>query len=282
MRRNQIITTLTLTLLLAGWIGAEENAEPKLGPIALPELELPELSTTLESETTQIDEPSESLARLVVRDFKNLFTRTESAVIVGVGASAAWAANQFDDRVATGSLNSESGGSPTLDKLFESGELAGDGYVQIGGAVATYGLGKLFRQSAVTELGRDLVRAQLLTGVMTVSIKTAAGRTRPDGGSQTSFPSGHTSSSFATATVLQRRYGWGVGIPSYAFAGYVAASRINENRHFLSDVIFGAALGILGGRTVTVDLVSERFALSPLVVPGGGGVQLTWVGGGAR
>jgi hypothetical protein len=81
---------------------------------------------------------------------------------------------------------------------------------------------------------------------------------------------------FATATVLQRRYGWKVGIPAYGFAAYVAASRLSENKHFLSDVILGAAIGIMGGRTVTVGRGPVRFVLSPMIPPGGGvGIQAT-------
>jgi hypothetical protein len=65
-----------------------------------------------------------------------------------------------------------------------------------------------------------------------------------------SFPSGHSASSFATAAVLQRHFGWKVGVPAYVIAGYVATARVHDNRHYLSDVVFGAAMGIAGERTV--------------------------------
>jgi len=101
-----------------------------------------------------------------------------------------------------------------------------------------------------------------------------------------SIPSGHSSGTFATATVLQRRYGWKVGIPAYRFAAYVAASRLSENKHLLSDVILGAAIGIMGGRTVTVGRGPVCFAISPMIPPGGGvgirrlcclGIRSRWV-----
>jgi membrane-associated phospholipid phosphatase len=101
------------------------------------------------------------------------------------------------------------------------------------------------------------------------------GRTRPDG-TQYSFPSGHSSVSFATATVLQRDLGWKVGVPAYGLATYVAASRIQDKRHFLSDVTFGAAIGIVAGRSVTVGSGNAKFAVAPSATPGGGGVTLTW------
>lgn len=55
---------------------------------------------------------------------------------------------------------------------------------------------------------------------------------------------------------------------------------LSENRHFLSDVVFGTTIGILVGRTVTVDLGHARFAVvSPMIPRGGGaGAQLTWLG----
>ena len=79
--------------------------------------------------------------------------------------------------------------------------------------------------------------------------------------------------------MLQRHYGWRVGIPAYAFAGYVAGSRLNEGVHFLSDVVFGATLGIIAGRTVTLDVAAHRFALVPSLGPHRSvGVQLVWLG----
>lgn len=102
-------------------------------------------------------------------------------------------------------------------------------------------------------------------------------RTRPDG-TQYSFPSGHAATTFATATVLQRHLGWKAGVPAYAFATYVAASRVQVKRHYLSDVTMGAAIGIIAGRSVTLGRGDARFALSPSAVPGGGGVNFTWLG----
>ena len=75
--------------------------------------------------------------------------------------------------------------------------------------------------------------------------------------------------------MLQRHYGWKAGIPAYAVASYIAASRLSENKHFLSDVAFGAMIGLAAGRTVTFDRGSTRFEIAPLVAPGGGGVRMT-------
>ena len=101
---------------------------------------------------------------------------------------------------------------------------------------------------------------------------------KPDGTGGYSFPSGHASTTFATASVLERHFGWKAGIPTYIAATYVATSRLHENRHFLSDVIFGASVGMAAGRSVTRHGRST-FALAPIFAPHGGyGVALMHVG----
>jgi hypothetical protein len=218
------------------------------------------------------------LARQIGIDFKNVFTTRENLATLGVGLGAAWGAGSFDREIALSGLNSELNGGSALDGVFEAGEVLGGGATQIGGAIATYGLGKLLDKEGVEQLGRDLVRAQVVTQSLTLSVKLIVGRERPDGSNRASFPSGHASGAFASATVLARHYGWKLGVPAYAVAGYVATSRLNEGRHYLSDVVFGAAVGVLVGRTVTLELAQARFAVSPTLPRGGVGIQLTWLG----
>lgn len=121
----------------------------------------------------------------------------------------------------------------------------------------------------------DLAQGFVATNVLTAGIKVAAGRERPDQASEYSFPSGHTSSSFMWATVVSSSHGWKAGIPSYAFAAYVGTSRLKSRKHFLSDVVAGAALGYIVGRAVTRRSRGEdrRFTWG-LGVPDGGGVAL--------
>jgi membrane-associated phospholipid phosphatase len=112
---------------------------------------------------------------------------------------------------------------------------------------------------------------------LTIAIKEATRRSRP-AGSGFSFPSGHTTATFASATVLQQHFGWKVGIPAYAVASYVAAARIQTQNHYLSDVAFGAALGIVAGRTVTIGH-GHRLMMSPIATSEGAGASFTWLGG---
>jgi membrane-associated phospholipid phosphatase len=113
------------------------------------------------------------------------------------------------------------------------------------------------------------MRAQILSQAYVQALKFTVQRERPDGSNSVSFPSGHSASAFATATVLQRHYGWKVGIPATIAAAYVATARVHDNKHYLSDVIFGAAVGSIAGRTV-VHHAADYWAFTPVAVPGGG------------
>jgi membrane-associated phospholipid phosphatase len=91
--------------------------------------------------------------------------------------------------------------------------------------------------------------AMLTNGIITVGMKRAFGRERPNGSCCQSFPSGHTSHSYTIAAIAHELYGDTVGAVVYGLATLVAASRMNDNKHYLSDVIFGAALGTAVGQS---------------------------------
>ncbi len=128
----------------------------------------------------------------------------------------------------------------------------------------------------MTAVGADLFRSQLMSQGLTMVAKQAVRRHRPEG-SGYAFPSGHTTVSFASATVLQRHFGWRVGAPAYALASYVAMSRVQMQRHYLSDVAFGAALGIAAGHSITLGR-QRQMQLAPMAAGGGAGIQFVWVG----
>jgi len=163
--------------------------------------------------------------------------------------------------------------SDDAEYTFDAGDAIGGGFQQVGGAFATYFLGRALSNAHLAIVGSELVRAQLINGVLTQGLKVAADRRRPDEGAY-SFPSGHASASFATATVIQHEYGWKAGIPAYALASYVGVSRLSENQHYASDVAFGAAIGIVSARAVTFGHGSTRVHVTPIASPHARGVEL--------
>ena len=98
----------------------------------------------------------------------------------------------------------------------------------MGAALAVYTYGRVQHQDKVSHLGMDLLRAQILTSGLTVGLKYATQRERPDGSNPHSFPSGHASITFATATVIERHLGWrycGARIHDRVVRGRLAAAR---------------------------------------------------------
>ena len=254
------ITVLTLALVLtspAPSLGQEGPVDRQIAP--------------------QTDEPTQgrSLLRDIGSDLSTFFTSRDTYTILGLGLGTSGVLRPLDNKVILSRMNGERYQGGGLDSVFETGEILGGAVVQFGGAIAAYGIGKGVGHSEISELGRDLLRVQLLSGGMTQLLKYTVRRRRPDGSNRASFPSGHASGTFATAAVLHRRYGPRVGVPAIAVASYVAASRLSENKHHLSDVAFGAAVGLAAGRAVTVDRGSTRFELTPIAVAGGGGVQVS-------
>lgn len=155
---------------------------------------------------------------------------------------------------------------------FRAGASIGSGPAHLGLALGTFAAGRLSGSGEISALGFQLIRANLMTQAITHGLKFTTHRIRPDG-TGLSFPSGHSATTFAAATVVQRRYGWKAGVPAYALASYVAASRVNDRRHYASDVIFGAGLGIAVGLTVTRDHPGAG-SFVPVITRGG--VSAVW------
>jgi hypothetical protein len=169
------------------------------------------------------------------------------------------------DAIATEGASS----SKILKVTFGSvGKTIGREWVQGGGALAAYVAGQLWDNARLVEASGDLIEAQLVSVTLTQAAKFAVSRTRPDGEAR-SFPSGHASAAFATATVLERHYGAKIAIPAYAIAVYTSLSRLQANSHYASDVIAGATLGIAVGRTATMRVGQHRLQVAPAPVDGG-------------
>jgi membrane-associated phospholipid phosphatase len=182
--------------------------------------------------------------------------------LLTLGGAAAGAVHPIDTSVASWVQENHPDTLP-------GGAEYGSQYLHIPLALAWWGIGAAFHSDTNADAGRDLLRAQLSVVSWTYVIKYAADRTRPNGDPR-SFPSGHASTSFATATVLQEHYGWKVGLPAFLAAIYTGGSRIVANQHWTSDVVFGAAVGMASGRTVTLHLRNSRLSLAPRAIPGGG------------
>jgi membrane-associated phospholipid phosphatase len=114
------------------------------------------------------------------------------------------------------------------------------------------------------ETSKTLFNALIINGVSTLLMQVATNAEAPNG-DNLSFPSGHTSSSFTMAAVLDEAYGPLVGVPLYALAALVGYERVQARSHDFSDVAFGAVLGLVIGKSVAREHRPEIFGME--VVP---------------
>ena len=215
-----------------------------------------------------LNPPPGPFFKTVGKDLTHFFT-LDTAKIMTTFTVAGLAASHWDHAAV------EDAGERIAPSAFSVGNFAGGLSAQLGASLTTYVVGRATHKPEVASVGGDLIRAQIVSQIFVQGAKMAVGRERPDGSNSLSFPSGHSASAFATATVLQEHFGWKVGVPAYAFASFVGASRMAASKHYLSDVIVGAGIGIAAGRTVTLHLAGEKFALGAAPTQGGAMVTLT-------
>lgn len=144
-----------------------------------------------------------------------------------------------------------------------------DDYLQFAPAAVMIGLktaGVESRSSWGRMLTADAFSIALMAGVVN-TLKTTTQVERPDGSNRHSFPSGHTATAFMTATMLTKEYGhrspW-VGIAAYTTASATGLMRMANNKHWLSDVLTGAGIGILSTEVgyLLTDLIFKERGLS--------------------
>lgn len=125
------------------------------------------------------------------------------------------------------------------------------------------------------------IEATLATGIAggtALLLKNLIDAPRPDGTNNNSFPSGHCSIAFVGAELVRMEYGWGWGAGAYAVAATVAVLRSYHNRHYLSDLLMGAGIGILSAHAGRWLLEPTRNLLGfPASGPGSGrGTQISF------
>ena len=163
------------------------------------------------------------------------------APFIAGGAIAAGSSYLDEDvrSAATGQLGwsdtFETAGGPVYSTLFVAG---------------MFTAGRLSHGIRFRAMTYDMLDGAVVNFAYTEVLKLAIKRERPNGEDNKSFPSGHTSNAFALASVVEAHYGWKIGVPSYLLAGLMGVSRIHQDKHWLSDVVAGAALGTIVGRTV--------------------------------
>jgi len=256
-------------LLLAAPLSAQTSEEP--GPPSLLPPSGGDLSRFLPRDGFREDgrRTMGAFAQNLGRNFVGVFSKDNLAPFL-IGASVTGAGSFFDKRIAT-QYGTNSGGL-----LANPGSTAGGGSVMLPFVGAMFLTGRVAHSETFRAATYDMAQAFIVTATYTEILKRAVGRPRPDLSDNRSFPSGHTSNAFALATVANAHFGPKIGVPAYLAAVAIGAARVDKNVHNLSDVLAGATLGYVVGRTVVKhDGTPQRkahFQIVPSAPASGAGV----------
>jgi len=212
----------------------------------------------------------------MLRDDAKAAAHWNNALILAIAAGGAIVVREdLDGKVRNNTARHPNRWGETSKTLGKIGEIQ----VQAPALAALYGYSLWTQNPELHELTDTLFSSFALAGITTVLLKAAVNSDRPDdslNGGQFGFPSYHTASSFSIAAVLDEYYGPRVGLPAYTFAGLIGWSRVDERDHDLSDVLFGAALGYVIGKSVAGHHLcgDGRVRLLPYVHPSDGSTGL--------
>lgn len=182
-------------------------------------------------------------------EFSEKATDTHSLTVLGLGVTSVLLTQPHDDEIRSQWHHYQK----ISEKDGEFGDFVGTGLV---------GLGAVALQSAFDENESHWVSHLRALGWGTLilyTMKYSFGRQRPgNSDSHQSFPSGHTTTAFLTATSLTYAYGWKAAVVAYPIAVYVGLTRLSEDAHWGSDIVAGAYLGYWAGRSFFIDEVKTK------------------------
>jgi len=202
----------------------------------------------------------------------SLFTRADP-FILGAFIAGAAAMRPLDKQIANEIREPESQDNATASHAAKAFNFLGSPGTLVAG-VAMYGVGRIGHFERVADLGLHTTEAIVVSAGLTYVIKGIAGRQRPSHagvndpddfkfgagfttGGSSSFPSGHATAAFATATVVTLethrwwpKSTWFIAPIMYGGASMVGVARLYSNAHWASDVVMGAGIGTLTGLKV--------------------------------
>lgn len=176
-------------------------------------------------------------------DFENLAVLTAT-----LGASITIRATGVDD-----AINRRTDGNRALGSDWdETIQIIGNPGTHFAAASMWWLTSTLQKDTKQHEVARTMLEALTVNGISTLLLKASA-NTRTEDGERHGWPSGHTSSAFTVAAVVNEYYGRWAGVPSLALAGLVGYQRIDSRVHDFSDVVFGGMLGYIIGTSIAAD-----------------------------
>ena len=215
------------------------------------------VSFSLRAQDIQAEDDDPSLLSRIYRyhllpSIDDGFDATGYGIVVG-GVLATMAARTADDKVREEYRDNQKFNRD----VSKFGAYWGSGAP----GIAIAGLQLLVDKQAGIAHGESIA----FTSLTHISLVLLTRRGRPGNPQEwNSFPSGHTASAWATATSLTYSYGWKVAIPVYTAALATMAARISDDRHWFSDTVAAAFLGLFWGRATSLHS-NQSFRFSPVV-----------------
>jgi len=198
-------------------------------------------------------EAKELATRSFWRGFKTSYWKLENALFLtaAMGASITIRETGVDD-----AIRRRTHGQYELGDMDETIQILGHPGTHFAAAGVLWLGSTIFKDAKQHEVAKALTEALAVNGASTLLLKAATNTRAPDG-EDYAWPSGHTSSAFTAAAVLNECYGPLVGVPALALAGLVGYQRIDSRVHDFSDVVFGAVLGYVIGTSIARDHKAE-------------------------
>ncbi len=170
----------------------------------------------------------------------------KNMVFLALAGGAAGALLTVDDDIREFFRNER----PIGRSAEDTGATLGSPEVLFGLSGAAFLLGEFSENPRIRAVGETALESLSIAGVPAALLKVATRRERPDGGNRLSFPSFHAAGSFAIAASLHNPFGWEASLPAFLTAAFISVARVQEDKHFLSDTLFGAVLGTVVGLAV--------------------------------
>ncbi len=204
--------------------------------------------------------------RDLLKNYRGLVAWENAAPLI-VGGLAVAGTHSLDQPVVNALRDREK------SAFSDGGNAMGNGFVVSSAVGSMFLVSRFWKDTRFQNFTYSAAQGFVINQTVTRGIKLAVVRDRPNLRNQNSFPSGHTSNTFTWATIASHYYGKRVGIPAYLTGAYVAWSRLDDKQHHVSDVVAGAALGLIVGRTVvrnTERKKNRRVIWNAGMLPGGG------------
>jgi membrane-associated phospholipid phosphatase len=260
-RNGKLLKSLCIVLVFSGF--CPEIFMPGLMAEEAKGITFSHRASKLEDASDSFWEDFRKIPDVVIVNTKEVATNSDYLfwlLLAGGGSIAmhrSGADSHIADEIGKPSLNGD------VDKLVDMA--GGPGYHFA--AAGLWYLVSADRQNSIQkERAWTMLKALSVTGAMTVGLKVIRNNDTPNGKSF-AWPSGHTSSSFTVAAVLDEFYGPKVGVPAYLGAGFVGYRMMDSGDHWASDVLFGGVLGYIVGHHIAgkhQELDLAGFKMAPL------------------